>query len=351
MARNNQQDKKIDFINIDCESNYFDTKEQIKLRNTRWFVETTTASKLTGSNFVMGLFSRTRAVKDDAVYNSASYTTSSAILDPSGGSRKILSLDNDYIVSGSVDSYKNGVEITQDKHWTAGLAKVTAGTPGHLLDSTLFGVSTLHIGSDDTYVEIDTFDPVAFIGQQEDQVSFSVYPIVSKDANEGDNNTTNGIIEPFPIRSVIGGTSINFPFEPHSVHGEFGSGNSGIRRTSDQVLTVDYYTPKVKDKALYLDAVDMVSLDVDGRTGLTIGPSVGYVTHLINVLQPYEDAVFPRGEAPSSTYDADMINALDAMAPGGTTYVSGKQRAGTSGFVYDNAPSGTDSIAFGGLAY
>ena len=53
-----QEARKIDFINIDCESNYFDTKEQIRLKQSNFFVETTSASRLSGSNTVTGLLSR-----------------------------------------------------------------------------------------------------------------------------------------------------------------------------------------------------------------------------------------------------------------------------------------------------
>ena len=122
----------IEYINIDCDSNYFDTKEQIKLRNIHWFMDASDARQLSGSNQVFGLFSRERISKDKQIYNSPVYPTSSIVLDASGTDRNILSPNIDYYTSSSLDAFRNGVDITQEKHWTAGLVKITAGSPGHL---------------------------------------------------------------------------------------------------------------------------------------------------------------------------------------------------------------------------
>jgi hypothetical protein len=350
MAQNDQSNSRIDFINIDCESNYFDTREQIKLRGVKWFAETTVASRVSGSNTVTGLFSQTLVKKNKSQYSALPYATSSFVIDPSGETRNILSTENDYLVSSSMDSYRNGIDIREDKHWTAGVAKISAGTPGHLFTSTLFGVTDTSLVDPDKYYEIDVFDPVGFVESGGDPAKIA-FPIVTSDSNEVENYILNGIIEPFPIRSVISNFSINFPFEPHSTRGEYSSGNSSTAMSTDQVLSVDYYTPQIPDNSPYLDAVDHIGLYTDQNTGVTIGPAIGYFTQDKNVVPAFEDAVHPRGESPSPTYGVDLINALVAMAPGGTTYVTGKQKSGTAGFVYENSPAGTDSIAFGGLLY
>jgi hypothetical protein len=339
-----QEARKIDFINIDCESNYFDTKEQIRLKQSNFFVETTSASRLSGSNTVTGLLSRKRIIKDDRVYNSDSYLTSSTVLDPSGNQRKILAASNDYLVSSSIDSYRNGVEITQEKHWTAGVAKITAGSPGHLYESLRFGYSDIDILSPDVYHELEVFNPVTFV----ESGGGLLYPIITSNSSEAENSVMNGIIEPFAIRPVISYSSIYFPFEPHSTKAEFGNGNTNLKFASDQVLSVDYYLPQRENKCLYLDAVDLIGLPDESGGGVIVGPSSGYLSEGSNVVPFFEDVFYARGEKPSATYSADLIDALKDMPQGGTTYITSKERSATCGFVYDQATQGTDSIAYGG---
>lgn len=342
-----QQTRKIDFINIDSEGNYFDTKEQIKIRQETWFVETTAASRLSGSNVVHGLMSRKRVVKDDNVYNSNSYTTSSVIVDSSGNQRKILSSTNDYIISSSIDSYRNGIEITQEKHWTAGVAKITAGSPGHIYDSFRYGYSDLDILSSDTYYELDVFNPVSYVEKGENYL----FPIITSDSNESENYLLNGIIEPFPIRSVISNFSINFPFEPHSTKGQFGNGNTSLLFSSDQVLSVDYFLPGKINQNPFLDAVDLIGMMGENGTGVIFGPSSGYLSTGENKLGVFEDTLYARGEAPSLTYTTDLVQALYEMPPGGTTYITSKEESSTCGFILGDAEKGTDSIAFGDRNY
>jgi hypothetical protein len=340
------------YLHIDDSGNFFDTREQIKSKNIQWFVETTTASRISGSNAVSGLFSRKAVQKDDVVYNSDIYPTGSTITDPSGAERKILSIAIDYYASSSIDGYRNGIEITQDKHWTAGTAKITAGTPGHLYVSTEYGYSANSIISKDRFVEVDVFDPVKYVFTGGDPEKFT-YPIITADYNLVENYVLNGIIEPFPIRPVVSNFSLNFPFEPHSVKGFFEGGNTNSTFATDSIVTVDYHTPDVQCNAPFLDAVDSaaISTGVDGGS-VRVGQPIGYLSMDTNKVRPYDDIVYPRGVIPSSSYDASMLSALSHTTLAGETYVNRKQRSATSGFVYDeNNYLGTDSIAFGGMLY
>lgn len=345
---------KIDYINIDSDSNYFNTQEQVRLRNVTWFIDRTAPTKLSGSNVVVGLFSHRSVAKDDAVYNSTSYATSSTVTDPSGAGRRILSLSNDYLASGTLDSYKNGVEITQEKHWTAGLAKITAGTPGHLYDaSTLYGVPSISVVASDAFFELNYFDPVKFVETGGDPDLFT-YPVITSDRNQLENFVLDGIIEPFPIRSVVSNFSVNFPFEPHSTWGDYGNGNVHRVYGSDEVLTVDYYEPGRVDLAPFLDAVDLISMQ-EASSSVFMGATQGYLTTDRKRLAPFEDVSWPWDPTPPSSYTSDLVAAIEAMPSGslrgGTTYVGKGQRAATSGFVYDDATMGTDSIAYGGKLY
>jgi len=361
MPQNNQQNRRIDFINIDCESNYFDTREQVKIRNNRAFTDTSIAAQVTGSSTVTGLFSRSRVVKDDVIYNSPIFATSSTGTDSSGNSRKILASNVDYYASSSIDSYRNGIEITQDKHWAAGLAKITAGTPGHLYTSTLFGVSDNDIISPDAFTELSLFDPVKFVVTGGDP-EFFTYPIVTSNGVLAEALDENGIIEPFPIRSVISNRSLNFPYEPHATRGQFGNGNINNRFATDSVLSLDYFSPNKRNSTPYFDLVtqtglsgSLILMSGEETWGRTTEDDLYFVEHVAieeNLISPHEDIPYPRGEVPdTNTYTGDLLAAVNAMLPGGTTYVNRKEKSATCGFVYDNSPQGTDSIAYGGLLY
>jgi hypothetical protein len=352
MAKNSQQNQRIDYLNIDFESNYFNTKEQIKLNQTIWFKDTSVARLVSGTNSVTGLFSRNRIVKDDYVYNSPVYSTGSTVIDDSGSPRKILSLDIDYFSSSSVDAYKNGVELTRESHWTAGSVKISAGTPGHLYETAEYGYSSLSVVAKDRYEEIEVFDPVRYVETGGDPKKF-IYPIVTSDYNQLENYTLNGIIEPFPIRSVISNYSINFPFEPHAFRGQFGNGNTNSNYASDVVTSLDYFAPNIANNSPYLDAVDMVAISTSGDGGtMQIGSPIGYFTTDVNHVLPFEDAKQPRNQSYSLTdYEVDMIQALSGMSLTTDTYVNRKQKSATTGFIYENCAAGVDSITYGDLLY
>lgn len=348
MAQNSQHNRKIDFLSIDCESDYFNTQAQVAIRLKRTFTDTMPASALSGSAGVAGLFSRRQYFKPIVDYGVSTHPTGSTVVDPSGAARRILDGRIDYFASSSLDSYKNGVEITQDKHWTAGIVKITAGTPGHLHDPMRFGDSGVAILSNDQYVEIDVFDPVAYVDSGGDPSRFT-YPIITNDANQADNAVMDGIIEPFAIRPIIGGFSIDFPHEAHSVWGGFGSGNEDMRRASDSVVSVDRFEPTRTNAAPFLDATFEMTID-----SVVVGSPMGYFITDENALLPFEDSIPARNVFNTSAYEPDMsavLLVLSSSRVGGETYVSDRQRSATCGFVYDGAYAGTDSIAYGGLLF
>lgn len=336
------------YLQIESDSNYYNTAEQIRVRNTRTFADSFAPSLISGSNVATGFFSGRRMIPDPVVYNSATYPTSSTVIDDSGNPRPILSLNIDYYASSSVDIYRQGVEISDQKKWTNGIAKITAGTPGHLYDGYRYGISEISIIDPDKFYEIEVFDPIKFVETGGDPDLF-IYPIITSDSNQLENYVLNGIIEPFPIRPVISNFSINFPFEPHSFRGDFNNGNLNHRFATDEVLSVDYYEPTKQNVQMFLDAVDYVTLGSGSNAG---GNFAEYLLLDENNVTYFEDVVPPRGYINSASYPDDLLNVIYSMPPGGTTYVTNKQRSATCGFVYDDvATQGTDSIAFGGMLY
>jgi hypothetical protein len=349
--------KKIDFLNIDSDNTYFDTKRQVIKRETHYFQDVSIASLLSGSNTAIGLLQNNRPrIKNqqnfntypDSISNSSSYPTGSTIKDSSGSDRKILSAANDYLVSSSVDAYRQGTEITEEKHWTAGVAKISAGTPGHLFDESRYGVPRFPILSADKFYEIETFNPVKFVETGGDYRQFT-YPIVSSDRNLEENFILDGIIEPFPIRQVISNFSINFPFEPRELKASMESGNQNKTFSSDLVVSHGYFLPTSENRTWYLDSSDLISLDSQ-ITG-SLKTRIDHFNLDKNYQTPFVDFIPPRGNTPGLLLTGDLLSAVNAMPPRETSYLNEKQISFSCGFTYDNNELGTDSIAYGGLLY
>lgn len=349
--------KKIDFINIDSDNTYFDVRRQVSKRENHCFQDGSIPSLLSGSNIAIGLLTNNRPrlknqqkfnTYPDSISNSFSYPTGSTIKDSSSSDRKILSAANDYIVSSSVDAYRQGIEITEEKHWAAGVAKISAGTAGHLFDEARYGVPRFPLISADKFVEIETFDPVKFVETGGDYNQFT-YPIVTSDRNLEENFILDGVIEPFPIRQVLSNFSINFPFEPKAFRASMESGNQNKNFSSDLIVSIDYFLPDLENKNWYLDASDLTYSDPQVTGSLKIRQD--YFNENVIYQLPFIDAVPSRGNTTNSSYTGDLLNAVNAMPPRETSYLSEKQVSFSCGFTYNNNELGTDSIAYGGLLY
>lgn len=333
------------FISLTHSGRYFDTRQQILLRDATWFEDSFEASTVSGSTTATGLFSLLTHRTDMSGSNSDVHPTSSIVVDASGAQRKILSPSIDFYASGSVDGFRNGVEISRDSQWTAGLVKISAGTPGHLVERRHFGVPSLSVIDPDIFYEVDSFDPVKYVESGGDAASFT-YPIVTSDRNLLENEVLDGIIEPFPIRSVISNFSTYFPFEPRGIRSTISEGNTNGRGYTEFVLDVDKRDVSLKS-TWYVDDCDRYGV-VNDASGSFVGVIVGYVNDSLESIDPWIDEHRPAGRRLSATlYDDEMTTALNAMLPGGIQHVPEGSRSSTCGFIYEGA-SGTDSIAYGG---
>lgn len=346
--------KTTDFVSITFGGNYFNTKEQITRRSIQYHTDTTDAQRVvdvTGNTVGFnGLFSRPAPVRDDVIYNSPVHATASAIVDPSGNSRVYLSSRIDYYASGSIDTYRNGVEITREKQWIAGLVKITAGTPGHLLETNRFGISETSIIDIDRYVEVDTFDPVLYVKTGGDPNYFT-YPIITSDSNQLENSILNGTIEPFAIRPVISNFSIYFPFEPHGTRGTWMSGNEAQQLSSDSVVSITEFEPDRLNNSWFLDATG-VNI-VTGSVDFSITSIPEYINIDQNYIRPFRDEIKARDLPRSDTYDDELWSVLNRSFLSGTspTYIEYGRMTGGTGFMYNDVMPGTDSIAYGGFLY
>ena len=248
----------------------------------------------------------------------------------------------------AIDGYRQGVELTQIKYFDAGLAKIHAGEPGHVLRRNRFGMDK-NFRTDPRFEELDYFDPVKFLEAQEQAepllLNIITFPIITGDNDQIENYVFDGVIEPLPIREVASFFSIEVPFQSRTVRASLMGGNEDSTHASDRVLTVDYYEPE-KEQIPYLDLIDLI-----GPSGSAPQPLNGFFVFDKSTNRPFDDSRYPRNVPIATTYSSNFAEALSIMTGSTDNYVSFKQKSATSGFFYDNTPVGTDSLAFGGMTY
>lgn len=256
-------------------------------------------------------------------------------------------INSSSIDTSAIDGYRQGVELTQIKYFDAGLAKIHAGEPGHVLRKNGFGMSR-NFQTMPQFQELDYFNPVAFLrAQQLDDPSLLniTFPIITGDNEQIENYVFDGVIEPFPIREVVSFFSIEAPFTSRTIKGALMQGNEDTTHASDRILTVDYFEPE-KHQVPYLDLVDLI-----GPSGSSPQPLNGFFVFDKSTNRPFVDATYPRNVSISTTYASDFAEVLSLMSGSTDNYVSFKQKSSAAGSYYDNTPAGTDSIAFGGMTY
>lgn len=248
------------------------------------------------------------------------------------------------IDTAGFDAYRQGVELTHQKFFDAGIAKIHAGEPGHVLRRNRFGMDR-NFRDEPHFEEMDYFDPENYLRSQDhfSQLDYNIvtFPIITSDNDQIENYIFDGVIEPFTVRPRVSFFSIDIPFEAHETKGALMGGNTDSTLASDQILTVDYFEPE-NEQIEYLDMVDMI----DGRFPLN-----GYFRNVKSLRRPFVDERLVRNITSSSLHS--VMNPVMSHMTGSTdNYISAKKRSATTGWDYDNTTSiGTDSIAFGGMSY
>lgn len=256
----------------------------------------------------------------------------------------------------AIDGYRQGVEITQQKHFDAGIAKIHAGEPGHVLRRNRYGMDK-NFRNDPRFEELDYFSPEKYLRAQDIDsplyYNIITFPIITSDNDQIENYVFDGIIEPFTIRAKASFFSIEVPFEAHDVKGAIMAGNTDTTFASDVIQTVYLYDLKqqIPFQDQYADAVAFPEQEASATHAST---NVGFFTHEKAPRAPFADARYLRNAVTSSTYDDDMIAALSLMTGSTESYINlaiGK-RSATAGWDYDtNSGVGTDSLSFGGMVY
>lgn len=240
-----------------------------------------------------------------------------------------------------IDRYRQGVEMTEFKHYVLGLeighSKPHSGEPGHRAPKLNYGYGETNYRNESFFEEIDRFDAVKYINDAD--AYRKTY--VSSDNADLESYNFNGVIEPLSIRSVASFFSIDVPFEAHSVWANLESGNASIRRSYDRVVTI--YEKNFDPIKPWLDMIDMIGV-------VQKLPTPGYFNNEENYLLPFND-LKPIVEL-SKLADEDMNYAILDEYGNTDNYIPDGCISATCGWSYDDVTiKGTDSVAFGGLGY
>ena len=315
-------------IHIDTDQSYYSNQIQADIAANRKFLDRTSSKKINGVNNVASLFDVS--------------------------SKKDRATKNGYL-SSSIDQFRQGVEITLLKH-QAGMVKISAGTPGHLMPTSNYGVNENNNLTDNNFFqELNLFNPIEFINVQSTDKLIEqtiTFPIVTSDTNQRENAVLNGIIEPFPIRPIIAHFSIYFPTEPQGIKANLSNGDHFLKKSSDTVHSTYDFLPTRSNREVFLDASDPVTVSNDqGDVTVQVGPSIPVMSNDINYIEPFADVVYARGDALEATksYQSDLLSAIRSLKPMNTTYLDSNEFSGRTGFTYNDSVQGVDSIAFGGL--
>lgn len=252
-----------------------------------------------------------------------------------------------------IDKFRQGVEMTNLSHWAAGIVKVHAGEPGHMLRPNSFGVKDNNITNEVFYKDLDYFDPVKYIRAQSDPTNVYIlqltYPIITPNADQSDNYAYNGTVEPLTIRAAASFFSIDVPFEAHSVKGAVMNGNLDHRFGSDALAQEFPHEPNNK----FIPFLDTSPVNIPG-----VAQSFGYFFNEFSSITPFTERE-GKGTSLSSTTILDTTLAsimLTMTSSNSDEYVTTRQACSGHGFTFDSAigcvgGSGVDSLAFGGMGH
>ena len=250
---------------------------------------------------------------------------------------------NDYILTGSIDTilidgFRQGVEITQAKHFYAGNSiRIHAGEPGHVLRKNFYGADRNFLKQNE-FQDLEYYDSLKYIQNE----SIFTYPIITHDSDETENYNFNGIIEPFAIRAVAAFYSIDVPFEAHSVKGMLMDGNVDIAMSTSRITNI-----KLKKESYrippWMDLIDLIGT-------VKKVPTMAFFNDDKTYINPFNDT--STKVQLSTNLPLDMTDDVLKLIGSTENYISENEISATCGWMYDDvSTTGTDSITFGGLGY
>lgn len=262
--------------------------------------------------------------------------------------KKVISTLTSSISTTLIDTFRQGVEITDIKHHDAGICKIFSGEQGHSILTNNFGCINTFRFISRQFVEMEKFNPVTFISLQDDweefYKTFLTYPIVVGDYEYSSLFDKNGIIEPLTIRDDITLMSnrTEFPIKHHSFIGNIMNGNIDNFNRTDIVTSYDYFSNDTKTN-YFLDLIESFANK----------STVSYISENQSFIQPFNDIQIIQDFQQTSPKSQEIIKVLTQNSyKTNDVYIKHNQISKSTGFMFDSVEGiGTDSIAFGGLTY
>ncbi len=255
-------------------------------------------------------------------------------------------------VSGGIDTtaydkFRQGVSITTDSELMQGMfPKMKSDnqrTPTGLQRSTVFG-QPAKFDTSKPYNDIEKFNPVKFINASSNTF---IYPDVGYDSAFISPDVMDGAIEPLSIRKAAFMSTLEGQYYAHRIIGSLQSGNDdSYDASSSQVQIYDYRAPR--EVVPFIDYPEYMG---DSQAGSIMRP--GVISQKRAEIFPFVDRGFREIinlDAPESQVTgADMLSAVLGLSGSFEVMLGDNQVSATAGFIYENDPYGTDSLAFGGL--
>ena len=242
----------------------------------------------------------------------------------------------------AIDKFRQGVNVKTERHRSDGvlLRASTTRNFNHQIEINLVGQDGIFSNDMTPFSDGEKYDPVQYINSRENAAA---------DLPVGDGPIGfDGVIEPFTIRDIVDRNTVEAPFLSKTVRGELMDGNEGVLRKSDRVLS---FVPLVFAPVV-VPFVDSGEIFGDEPGAIRIP---GFIDDRERTVNAYDDGdqstLYSGAPGNDRLTNNDAINAALRLMTG--SYDQDMRpynhKSATAGFVYNNTPAGTDSIAFGGL--
>ena len=255
-------------------------------------------------------------------------------------------------VSGGIDTsaydqFRQGVSIRTAREQFSGMfPKMMPAeqlTPNGEDNSTLFGVPKA-FKSNVPYRDLQKFDAVKFI---KDDFRTQIYPQIMRNSSLTDPYQLDGAIEPLTIREAVSMMSIEGSNQAHAIRGNLCEGNLDERSKTSQVVQIYDYRAPLKTKP-FIDFPEYM-----GASAMTAVSRPGVISMVETTRRPFVDMPFAHRifhYAPNVNSDSGWREWLPYEQTSGSfdVMLGAHEVSATAGFVYENNPLGTDSLAFGG---
>lgn len=219
-----------------------------------------------------------------------------------------------------IDQYRQGVELTLEKHFDAGFVKIYSGEPCHILRLSSLGQNYgKQFSKTQIYVDRDHLTPQSFVLSDTSNKNNSVN-VIFDELNEVKSNVIDGVIEPLVVRERQKFFNINV--KVHIARAGLQSGNENL---GSDLLSSNY-----KKYGFYNERAP--SSDNSNIKDVSI--------------KPFIDLHFRKSVV---TTESDIVEATKNMSSSVQDYMKTDEFTACTGFVYDF--SQVDSLAFGGMTF